>query len=37
VVIAASGKLGYDTVMQAMDALRKAQIKNIGLAVTKAD
>ena len=37
VVIAASRKLSYDTVLQTMDALRKAQIKNIGLAVAKAD
>ena len=33
VVIAASRKLSYDTVMQVMDALRKAQIQQIGLAV----
>ena len=37
VVIAASRKLSYDSVMQAMDALRKAQIQQIGLAVAKAD
>ena len=33
IVIAASRKLSYDTVMQVMDALRKAQIQQIGLAV----
>ena len=33
IVIAASRKLSYDSVMQAMDALRKAQIQQIGLAV----
>ena len=33
VVIAASRKLSYDTVMQVMDALRKAQVQQIGLAV----
>ena len=33
VVIAASRKLSYDTVMRAMDALRKAQIQQIGFAV----
>ena len=33
VVIAASRKLSYDTVMQVKDALRKAQIQQIGLAV----
>ncbi len=37
VVIAASRKLSYDTVMRAMDALRKAQIQQIGLAVANAD
>ena len=37
VVIAASRKLSYDTVMRAMDALRKAQIQHIGLAVANAD
>jgi biopolymer transport protein TolR len=37
IVIAASRKLSYDSVMQAMDALRKAQIQQIGLAVANAD
>ena len=37
VVIAASRKLSYDTVMQVMDALRKAQIQQIGLAVANTD
>ena len=37
IVIAASRKLSYDTVMQAMDALRKAQIQQIGLAVANTD
>ena len=37
IVIAASRKLSYDSVMQAMDALRKAQIQQIGLAVANTD
>ena len=37
IVIAASPKLSYDSVMQAMDALRKAQIQQIGLAVANTD
>ena len=37
VVIEASRKLSYDSVMQAMDALRKAQIQQIGLAVANTD
>ena len=37
IVIVASRKLSYDSVMQAMDALRKAQIQQIGLAVANTD
>ena len=37
IVIAASRKLSYDSVMQAMDALRKAQSQQIGLAVANTD
>ena len=37
IVIAASRKLSYVSVMQAMDALRKAQIQQIGLAVANTD
>jgi len=35
VVIAAAKTLSYDTVMQAMDALKKANIQQIGLVVKK--
>ena len=37
VVIAASQKLSYESVLKAMDALRKAEIQKIGLAVQNND
>ena len=37
IVIAAAKTLPYDQVMQAMSALRKAGVQNIGLAVANAD